>query len=65
MSYLPCGIFLAYRVKTVLGSSAFFDLMDAWWAHTARGMNKVVYQFAEVTNNHQLSPTGRELRLCG
>ena len=55
----------ADRVETVLGSSPCFDVMDAWWKLTTKGMKKVVCQFAEVTDNHQLRLTGRELRLCG
>ncbi|RLB19245.1 MAG: hypothetical protein DRG82_01760 [Deltaproteobacteria bacterium] len=55
----------ADRVETVVGSSTSFDVMDAWWKLTAKGMKKVVCQFAEVTDNHQLRLTGRELRLCG
>lgn len=55
----------ADKVETVLGSSACFDVMDAWWKLTAIGMKKVVCLFAEVTDNRELILTGRELRLCG
>ncbi len=55
----------ADRVETVLGSSPCFDVMDAWWNLTAKGMKKVVCLFAEVTDNRKLRLTGRELRLCG
>ncbi|MBW2096111.1 MAG: hypothetical protein JRI80_14630 [Deltaproteobacteria bacterium] len=55
----------ADRVETVLGSSTCFDVMDAWWKLTVKGMKKVVCLFAEVTDDHELRLTGRELRLCG
>jgi len=55
----------ADKVETVLGSSTCFDVMDAWWKLTAKGMKKVVCLFAEVTDNYELRLTGRELRLCG
>ncbi|MCD6307298.1 MAG: hypothetical protein J7M32_13565 [Deltaproteobacteria bacterium] len=55
----------ADRVETVLGSSACFDVMDAWWRLTVKGMKKVECMFAEVTANRELRLTGRTLRLCG
>lgn len=55
----------ADRVETVVGSSACFDVMDAWWKLTVKGMKKIVCMFAEVTNDRSLRLTGRELRLCG
>ncbi len=55
----------ADRVETVVGASACFDVMDAWWKLTAKGMKKVVCMLAEVTNDRHLRLTGRELRLCG
>lgn len=55
----------ADQVETVVGESACFDVMDAWWKLTAKGMNRVVCMLAEVTNDRHLRLTGRELRLCG
>jgi len=55
----------ADRVETVVGSSACFDVMDAWWKLTVKGMKKIVCMSAEVTNDRSLRLTGRELRLCG
>jgi hypothetical protein len=55
----------ADRVETVLGRSPHFDVMDAWWRLTAKGMELVVCMIAEIVNRSQLKLTGRELRLCG
>jgi hypothetical protein len=55
----------ADRIETVLGSSTGFDVMDAWWKLTAKGMKMVICMVAEVTGNGELRLTGRELRLCG
>ena len=55
----------AERVETVFGSSPHFDVMDAWWRLTAKGMKKIVCMLAEVANGSELRLTGRELRLCG
>ena len=55
----------ADRVETVFGRSLHFDVMDAWWRLTAKGMKKIVCMLAEVTNDSKFRLTGRELRLCG
>jgi len=55
----------ADRVETVFGRSADFDVVDAWWRLTTKGMQKIVCMLAEVTDNLELRLTGRELRLCG
>ena len=52
-------------VETVFGRSPHFDVMDAWWRLTAKGMKKIVCMLAEATNDSELRLTGRELRLCG
>jgi hypothetical protein len=39
--------------------------MDAWWKFTEKGMKKAVCLFAEITENHGLRLTCRELRLSG
>ena len=55
----------ANRVETVYSRSNNFDVMDAWWALTAKGTNNVVCMIAEIVNGSGLRLTGRELRLCG
>ncbi len=55
----------AERVEIVSSSSGHFDVMDAWWALTTKGMSRIVCLIAEVSRNARLRLTGRELRLCG
>ena len=57
--------FKADMVEVVSPIAGHFDVMDAWWVLTARGMKSVVCLMTEVTNNSDLRLTGRELRLCG
>ncbi|MCD6306576.1 MAG: hypothetical protein J7M32_09865 [Deltaproteobacteria bacterium] len=55
----------ADRVETVFGRSPHFDVMDAWWSLTAKGMKEIICKIAEMVNDSELRLTGRELRLCG
>jgi 3-mercaptopyruvate sulfurtransferase SseA len=55
----------ADRVEVVSARSAHFDVMDAWWLLTTKGMKKIVCMLAEVVNHSKINLTGRELRLCG
>lgn len=55
----------ADRVETVFVRSNNFDVMDAWWLLTAKGMGLIICKFAEVDGFSKLRLTGRELRLCG
>ena len=55
----------ADRVEVVSTVSGHFDIMDAWWALTTKGMNRIVCMIAEVINRTELKLMGRELRLCG
>lgn len=55
----------ADRVETVFGTSPHFDVMDAWWLLTAKGMKKIVFMLAEFTQNAEFRLMGREFRLCG
>jgi hypothetical protein len=52
----------ADRIEVV---STAFDVMDAWWRFTAKGMAKIICMIAEPGANSKLRFTGRELRLCG
>ncbi|MCD6562000.1 MAG: hypothetical protein J7L16_09630 [Deltaproteobacteria bacterium] len=52
-------------IETVYSRSDNYDVMDAWWALTRRGMKEIICRFAEITINSGLKLTGRELRLCG
>ena len=55
----------ADRVEVVSSRSGHFDVMDAWWVLTTKGMNRIVCMLAEICNSSNLRLTGRELRLCG
>ncbi len=55
----------ADRVEVVSPKAGYFDVMDAWWMLTAKGMRMIVCMIAEVVDRSQLKLTGRELRLCG
>jgi len=55
----------ADRVEVVSSMDGNFDVMDAWWLLTVKGMKLIVCMIAEVVDNLELRLTGRELRLCG
>lgn len=55
----------ADKIEVVMSGDNKFDIMDAWWKLTTKGMNKIVCVLAEMTNDTQLQLTGKELRLCG
>jgi len=54
----------ADRVELVSSGSGHFDIMDAWWALTAKGMKRIVCMIAEIVNGSDLRLTGREIQLC-
>ena len=55
----------ADRVELVSLSSGHFDVSDAWWHLTARGMNRILCLLAQLTESGSLQLTGRMLRLTG
>ena len=55
----------ADRVEVVFSGEDHFDIMDAWWLLTVKGMQRVVCMIGEIANRSDLKLTGRELRLCG
>ncbi len=54
----------ADRVELVSPRSGHFDIMDAWWSLTAKGMKRIVCMIAEIVNGSDLRLTGREIQLC-
>ena len=54
----------ADRVELVSPGSGHFDIMDAWWSLTAKGMKRIVCMIAEIANGSDLRLTGREIQLC-
>lgn len=55
----------ADRVEVVSANSGHFDISDAWWFLTIKGMQRIVCMAAESTGFGTLKLTGRQLRLCG
>ena len=55
----------ADRVEIVSSTSGHFDIMDAWWLLTTKGMKKIICMLAEVGDQSAIKLTGREMRLCG
>lgn len=54
----------AARVELVSSGSGHYDIMDAWWSLTAKGMKRIICLIAEVVNGSDLRLTGREIQLC-
>ena len=55
----------ADRVEVVSSRSGHFDVMDAWWFLTVKGMKRIVCMIAEIVNHSGLKLSGSELRLYG
>ena len=55
----------ADRIEVVSAKSGHFDISDAWWFLTIKGMQRIICMVAEVTSLGTLKLTGRQLRLCG
>ena len=53
------------RIEVVFSRSNYFDIMDAWWSLTSKGMKLIRCFIAEIINGSELKLTGRELRICG
>ena len=55
----------ADRIEVVSSIGGNYDVMDAWWLLTAKGMKRIICMIAEVINRSEFRLTGQELRLCG
>ena len=55
----------ADRIETVFSGSTRFDVMDAWWSLTAKGMKRIICKIAEMVDGSGFRLTDRELRLGG
>jgi len=55
----------ADRVEVVSSIGGNYDVMDAWWLLTAKGMKRIICIIAEVINRSEFRLTGQEMRLCG
>jgi len=54
----------AEKIELVSSELGHFDIMDAWWSLTAKGMKRIICLIAEVVNGSDLMLTGREIQLC-
>ena len=55
----------ADKVELVSRRSGHFDVLDAWWYLTTKGINHVKCAIGELTESGHIQLTGRELRLSG
>ena len=55
----------AERVEIVSQNHGHYDIDDAWWALTVRGMHRIICKTARINNAGEIRWTGQELRLCG
>lgn len=55
----------ADRVELVSRRAGHFDVSDAWWLLTAKGMNRILCALGHLTDSGSLKLTGRVLRLAG
>ena len=55
----------AERIEVISRNTGHFDVSDAWWSLTAKGMQRILCVLAEYTKTGDLRLTGRSLQLCG
>ncbi len=55
----------ADRIELVFSGEEHYDVMDAWWLLTRKGMHRIVCKFGEIMDSSGIKLTGREFQLCG
>jgi hypothetical protein len=55
----------ADRIELVAKNEGHFDISDAWWSLTAKGMQQILCIAGEITAAGRLHLKDRVLRLCG
>ena len=53
------------RVEVVAKNTGHFDIADAWWALTVKGMQLIICMIGEINSAGALQLKNRKLRLCG
>ncbi len=53
----------ADQVEIISNETGHFDISDAWWLLTVKGMQQIVCMAAKFNRAGSLQLTGRELRL--
>ena len=51
-------------IEFVFSNGKHFDIMDAWWKLTVKGMRRIVCMAAQLIDSTMVRPTGREMQLC-
>ncbi|NNF98214.1 MAG: hypothetical protein HKM93_02460 [Desulfobacteraceae bacterium] len=52
-------------IEVITHNSGHFDISNAWWALTAKGMHRIVCRTARMNASGDISLSDKELRLCG
>jgi hypothetical protein len=55
----------AEAVEIITSGTGHYDVLDAWWALSAKGMAHIECRLAVFGEDDQLKETGRTIRLCG
>jgi len=55
----------ADMVKIITRVTGHFDVLDAWFELTSKGVSLIICKFASFNETGRMMLTGRELRLCG
>jgi len=55
----------ANRIDLIGPETGHFDVQDAWWSLTAKGMQRIICMVGEMTSAGGIRLTGRRLTLCG
>ena len=53
------------RVEIVSKDAGHFDIEDAWWSLTVKGMQRILCMIGEINASGRLQLRERILRLCG
>ena len=53
------------RVAVVAKNDGYFDISEAWWALTVKGMQRIICMVGEINAAGVLQMKNRTLRLCG
>ncbi|GEM_PF-309158 len=54
----------ADKVELVFSGEKNFDVSDAWWKLTSKGMNRIVCRYGEIAGCSEIRLKDRELQLC-
>ncbi len=53
------------RVEVVAKNAGHFDISEAWWALTVKGMQRIICMVGEINAAGALQMKNKTLRLCG